>query len=96
LTHLQWPAYGGGVIGQSTIDAALDRSRQRRRLPPPAARRSIRDLAGLVLGDIAQELGVSIAAVSRWETGDRYPRDPALLERYLALLERLAREGLGQ
>jgi DNA-binding transcriptional regulator YiaG len=79
-------------MSQSTIDAALARTRQRRRFPPAATRRHLRESWGLSQGDFARELGVSTAAVSRWETGRRVPRDPALLKKYAELLERLARE----
>jgi DNA-binding transcriptional regulator YiaG len=82
-------------MSQSTIDAALARTRQRRRLPPAATRRHLRESWGLNQGDFARELGVSIAAVSRWETGRRVPRDPALLKKYAELLERLASEAVG-
>jgi len=40
-------------------------------LPPPGERRAIREGAGATLREIAAEVGVSTAAVQRWESGDR-------------------------
>lgn len=40
-----------------------------RALPTPAARRAIRMGAGLTQPDLAAELGVSPATISRWEAG---------------------------
>jgi HTH-type transcriptional regulator/antitoxin MqsA len=37
-------------------------------------RRALRITAGLSQEHLANELGVSRAAISRWETGDRSPR----------------------
>lgn len=53
------------------------------------AARSLRLAAGLSLGEVARELGVSVSCVFRWETGERRPRGDAAL-RYGELLERLA------
>ena len=53
--------------------------RAKRDLPPPEVRRALRIAAGVSQKDIGAELGVTRAAVSRWETGDRLPRDEALL-----------------
>jgi transcriptional regulator with XRE-family HTH domain len=75
------------------LDDALARARDRRRLPPPEARRLIRERAGLSQSDIAEACAVTREAVARWEAGDREPRD-ANLTRYLAVLDRLARESL--
>jgi len=54
-------------------------------------RRMIRERTGLSQGDIALPLGVSRAAISHWERGEREPRG-ARLDAYLALLERLQQE----
>jgi predicted transcriptional regulator len=43
--------------------------------------------------DLAAEIGVTRACISRWEDGVRDPR-PANLARYLDVLDRLAREAL--
>lgn len=51
--------------------------------------RAIREHAGLSLAEVADELGVAIATVHRWETGERRPR-PALAIAYGRLLDRLA------
>jgi transcriptional regulator with XRE-family HTH domain len=50
--------------------------------------RRLRLAAGLSLGEIARELGVSVPTVLRWETGGRRPRGGAAL-RYGELLEEL-------
>jgi len=73
------------------LEVALRRVRARRRLPPPEARRQLREQAGLTQGQLGAALGVSDAAVSQWETGNRIPRGDRA-ERYLALLTRLGRE----
>lgn len=43
-------------------------------LPPPILRRAIRKAAGITQAEIADQVGVSRAAVSRWEEGTRNPR----------------------
>lgn len=73
------------------LTLALDRARSRRRLPPPAARRRLRLRAGVPLLVVARAVGVTSAAVSRWETGLREPAG-AHLEDYAEVLDRLARE----
>jgi len=45
-----------------------------RQLPHPVLRRALRQAAGLSQAGLADHLGVSRAAVSRWETGDRNPQ----------------------
>jgi DNA-binding XRE family transcriptional regulator len=67
--------------------------RARRRLPPPAARRQLREQCGMSQADAALFVGVTRAAIVRWETGAREPR-AANLVKYLELLDRLARESL--
>jgi len=52
------------------------------------AARLIREQSGLRLGDLADQLEVSPAALSRWETGHRRPRRVVAL-RYLDQLETL-------
>ncbi len=62
-----------------------------RRLASSPRARAIRERAGLSLADLAAGLGVSGAAVQRWECGSRRPsRDVAL--RYVALLDALAQQ----
>jgi transcriptional regulator with XRE-family HTH domain len=65
-----------------------------RRLARSGGARVIREGAGFSASEIARELGVSPAAVSRWERGERVPREAAA-ERWAALLRRLANEGGG-
>jgi transcriptional regulator with XRE-family HTH domain len=71
------------------VSELLERVQNRRRLPEPQLRRLIRQSAGISLADVADALGVTRSAVSRWETGDREPRD-ASVEAYADLLARLA------
>lgn len=45
--------------------------------------RELREAAGLMKVDIARAMGVDVAAVSRWESGDAFPmaaRLPALAD----------------
>jgi DNA-binding transcriptional regulator YiaG len=74
-------------------DEVLARIKLRRRLPPPSMRRQLREQAGVSQSDIAAVVGVSRECVSMWESGPRVPRGQNL-ERYLAFLERLARESV--
>jgi DNA-binding transcriptional regulator YiaG len=77
----------------AALEAALARGRARRRLPGPAARRQLRERAGLSQQAVAAALGVTREAVAQWESGRRSPR-PATAMEYVTLLDRLAREGL--
>jgi transcriptional regulator with XRE-family HTH domain len=76
------------------FERAIEQARIRRQLPPPAARRQLRERAGLSQRDIAQALGVTREAVALWELGARTPR-PSTAGKYLVLLDRLrdARRG---
>ena len=73
------------------LDELLAYQRRARMLPPPSVRRLLRVRAGISVRQLAGAIGVSPAAVSRWETGLRRPRG-ATLETYSAALERLAAE----
>lgn len=75
------------------MDDLFHQVKQRKRLPPPAARRFIRESAGVSQDAVAREVGVTRAAVARWELDNRTPRGPNL-NRYLDVLDRLARAGL--
>lgn len=70
------------------LQEAIDREQRRKRLPRPAERKLLRLQAGLTQRDVALSLGISTAAVSRYESGDREPR-AAILSRYLTVMERL-------
>lgn len=59
-----------------------------RRLPPPKRRRRIRVRAGASLREVASALGVTQAAVSRWERGLRAPAGE-MRAAYAELLARL-------
>lgn len=50
---------------------ATTRADYLRRLPPPHARRAIREAAGVSLADVAAELDVSASVVRMWEQGKR-------------------------
>jgi transcriptional regulator with XRE-family HTH domain len=73
------------------LDGLLAHQRRARTLPPPTVRRLLRTRAGISVRQLAAAIGVSPAAVSRWETGLRTPRGAAL-ETYSAALDRLAAE----
>ena len=51
--------------------------------------RRVRQAAGITQPEIAADVRVSAAAISRWEAGARTPRGAAAL-RYLRVLERLS------
>ena len=65
-------------------------ARLRRRLPPPALRRAVRQSAGMSAAQVATALGVTRQAVSAWERGTRCPRGE-MLEAYVAVLDELRR-----
>jgi DNA-binding transcriptional regulator YiaG len=67
---------------------ALKRAHDRRRLPVPAERKRIREMAGVSQAALAAAVGTSVPAVSRWESGKRAPRD-TYLARYLEVLQQL-------
>ncbi len=80
-------------MSQDALERALQQARARRKLPDPASRRRLRKRAGLSQSAVARVVGVSAAAVNRWELGVRQPSGERL-QSYLGVLERLAREGL--
>jgi transcriptional regulator with XRE-family HTH domain len=73
------------------LDEALDKARRRKSLPGPIERRLLRMRAGLTQQDLAKCLGITTAAVSRYESGSREPR-MVILDKYLDVIERLANE----
>lgn len=81
-----------GVMNDA-LNRRLEQVRAVRRLPPPAARRQLREQAGLSQLDVARALDVTREAVALWEAGARTPR-PETAITYLALLDRLAGEAL--
>ncbi len=60
----------------------------RRRLPPPARRRQLREQCGLSAAELAACMGVSRQAVAQWERGVRTPQGENL-DTYVAMLDRL-------
>ena len=73
----------------SEITAAVRAATARREpLPPPAARRALRERKHLSQGDLAEIVGVTRQALSNWERGLRAPRGTTRA-RYLAALDEL-------
>jgi DNA-binding XRE family transcriptional regulator len=70
-----------------SLRRVIHQRRIRSCLPPPSKRRRIRERAGVSQEELAQVLGVSKVAISRWETGTRTPRATELCERYARALE---------
>ena len=64
-------------------------SRARRDLPGPRDRRRIRKRARVSQAEVARVVGVSRAAVTRWESGDRDPSG-LHLSTYAQVLEELS------
>jgi transcriptional regulator with XRE-family HTH domain len=77
------------------FERELNRARMLAALPPPATRRAIRERAGVSQQTLAGALGVTQAALSRWEAGLTSPRDELLLA-YAQALRTLAREVVEQ
>jgi transcriptional regulator with XRE-family HTH domain len=75
-----------------SLDRAIESMRLRRRLPEPELRRLIRVRAGVPQADLAAELGVNRASISRYENGRREPYGP-VLRAYIEALDRLMLEG---
>jgi transcriptional regulator with XRE-family HTH domain len=66
----------------------IERVRAANRLPPPALGREIRIAARATQQQLADELGVHVVTIARWESGAREPRGE-MRARYAALLEAL-------
>jgi DNA-binding transcriptional regulator YiaG len=62
-----------------------------RRLARTGTARLIREGAGISGSELARELGVSRAAVSRWERGERAPKGD-VAQAWAAILRRLSTE----
>jgi transcriptional regulator with XRE-family HTH domain len=75
----------------TAIDALLAEANARRTLPPVEVRRLLRRRLGISQQELADALGVSRPALSRWESGQRSPRGKSRGE-YADALQRLARE----
>ena len=71
------------------VDALLERVRARRKLPPPAERRRIREAAGVSQREMAKALGTSWTSIQRWENGSRPRGQEAAYARLLEALRRL-------
>jgi DNA-binding transcriptional regulator YiaG len=93
-TALRKPVTVRHAIGTvSVVFDALALTKVRQRAVSGHAR-AIRLRAGLSLDEVARVVGVSHAAVQRWETGQRKPHGEAAI-RYGALLDALASEAHG-
>ena len=75
------------------LEQALAQARCRRSFPTPVERRLLRLRAGLSQAALAASVGITTAAISRYESGERSPRQK-ILERYAEVLDRLARESM--
>ena len=73
------------------VEHVLSQARRRRGLPSHVERRRLRVRAGLSQRDVAICLGVTPAAVSRYEAGERSPRG-SICDRYINLIARIIRE----
>jgi transcriptional regulator with XRE-family HTH domain len=71
-----------------TVDLELEIRRLRDELPNPPRRRLIREVAGVTQDAVAEDVGVDRATISRWESGDREPRD-CYLAKYSAVLAKM-------
>ena len=79
---------GEAMVSNAAIDRVIYRARARRQLQTaPAIARALREQAGLTQKDVAEVLGVSRAAICRYEKGDRTPRGERAV-RYLEILRR--------
>ena len=78
-----------GHSGES-LDALVERVRERRQLPLKEERRQIREAAGVSQRELARALGVSWTAIQRWEDGARPRQHVAEYQRALEELSKLA------
>ena len=79
------------MVNTERLGDALAPFRARRRLPPPAERRRLRERAGLSHRDAAEVLGVHPSTIHYWERGRVNPSKRNALA-YAALLDQLAEE----
>jgi DNA-binding transcriptional regulator YiaG len=70
------------------IDSLREEAVLRRSLPSPATRRALREEAGIPRRRIAEVVGVTVGAVTHWESGARRPSSEHL-RRYLEVLDAL-------
>jgi DNA-binding transcriptional regulator YiaG len=73
----------------SLLEQVMAKVAARRALPAPPVLRALREAAGLSEADVARVLGVSSVAVSRYERGQRTPRNARVVQKYVAFLARL-------
>ena len=62
----------------------------RRELPPPAARRALREAGGVSQQDVARAVGVTRQCISWWESGQRVPAGRNLAG-YVRVLDEIRR-----
>jgi transcriptional regulator with XRE-family HTH domain len=82
-----------GVHTIYEMSIAEQRAAARRHLPPPEARRRIRQGARYTLVEAASEIGTTHQSLSRWELRLRAPRGDTIVL-YLRFLDRAAAEAL--
>lgn len=70
------------------MSSVVEKALALRSLPAPPERRAIRERARVSQDDIGADIGVTRAAVARWEAGTRRPRGEHLV-RYAELLDQL-------
>ncbi len=75
--------------------ATVEKVKGQQSLPAPAARRAIRIAAGLSQPELARELNVSTATISRWEAGLVTPRSEAAIAYAVVLAELRALASFG-
>ena len=71
-------------------DQIIEYAGVRLRYPGRRERRRLRRRANLTQAQVAAAIGVSRIALAKYERGDRIPRNPKVLTRYVRFLERLA------
>lgn len=76
---------------KTTTDELIAKARVRNTVPEPAVRRLLRKRARLTQAEVAAAVGVTQAAVARWEKGDRNP-NARFAPVYVNLLDRIAAE----
>ena len=75
----------------NNVNKLREKIRRLKGLPEPIERRRLRIMAGLTLQDVADSVGVTRSAISRWELGSRSPHQ-SHLGPYVAVLTVISEE----